>query len=90
MFSFFSVTTLKMKYYFAWKFSQGAVHASGVSYRLLPKKNEGDSENQIGDFKGIQTCNPEVIETTKHIRVKISNWNMSCQEWLRKSIYERT
>lgn len=31
-FGFGSVTTIRFKYYFAWKFSMGAVHASGISY----------------------------------------------------------
>ena len=71
VFSFFSVTFLKCKYYFAWKFSQGAVHASGVSYEIKPSGEHA--------FTAVQTCNPEIIESTKQIRVKIANWNMSCQ-----------
>ena len=39
-FSFFSVTFLKFKYYFAWKFSMGAVHASGVSYQKYRVKDK--------------------------------------------------
>lgn len=31
-FSFFSVTFIRFKYYFGWKLSQCAVHASGISY----------------------------------------------------------
>lgn len=37
----------------------------------------------------MQTCNPEAVETTMHVRVKIANWNISVQEWLRKCVYER-
>lgn len=32
-FGFFSVSTIRFKYYFAWKFSMGAVHASGISFQ---------------------------------------------------------
>ena len=63
MFSFFSVTFIRFKYYFAWKFSMGAVHAAGVSYRKYTNKDK-----EVEDFKGIQTCNPEIVETTRHIR----------------------
>ena len=42
-----------MKYYFAWKFSQGSVHASGVSFNINPDGTQ--------DFKGVQTCNPEKV-----------------------------
>ena len=31
-----------------------------------------------------------MVETTKHVRIKIANWNMSAQEWLRRCIYERS
>ena len=65
------MTTLRTKYYFAWKYSQGAVHASGISYQV---HKDGSS-----DFKAIETCNPEIVESTKHVRIKIANWNMSCQ-----------
>ena len=82
VFSFWCVTFLKCKYYFAWKFSLGAVHASGISYQR--------HEDGTYDFNGVQTCDPIKIETTKHIRKKINYWNMSCQEWLRKCIYERS
>lgn len=71
IFSFFCVSTLRFKYYFAWKLSMGAVHASGVSYQ-----EHGDNTS---DFKLIQTCNPVTVETTVHVREKIANWNMSCQ-----------
>lgn len=70
-YSFFCVTTLRFKYYFAWKLSMGAIHASGVSYQV-----HGD---KTSDFKLIQTCNPVVVETTIHVRQKIANWNMTCQ-----------
>ena len=53
IFSFFSVTTLRFKYYFAWKFSQGAVHASGISYEVKPNGEES--------FTAVQTCNPEIV-----------------------------
>lgn len=33
--------------------------------------------------------NPLIVETTIHVREKINYWNMSVQEWLRKSIYQR-
>lgn len=49
-FSFFCVTSLRFKYYFAWKLSMGAIHASGISYQV-----HGDGKS---DYKLIQTCNP--------------------------------
>ena len=79
IFSFFCVTTLRFKYYFAWKFSMCAVHASGISYQVVA---DGST-----NWKAVQTCNPWVVESTKHLRMKIANWNMSCQDWLRKCIY---
>lgn len=75
------VTTIRFKYYFGWKLSMGAIHASGVSYQV-----HGDGTS---DFKLIQNCNPVKVETTVHVREKIANWNMTCQEWLRKCVYER-
>jgi len=49
-FSFISIITLRFKYYFAWKLSLGAIHASGVSYQT--------HDNDTSDWKLIQTCNP--------------------------------
>lgn len=69
-YTFWSIWLIKFKYYFGWKFSQLSVHISGVSYE--PKK---DSDN----FLGVQTCNPYEIESTIHLRDKISNWNMAVQ-----------
>lgn len=59
----------------------GALHASGITYQM-----HGDGKS---DWKLIQTCNPMTVETTVHVREKIANWNMTCQEWLRKCVYER-
>lgn len=50
----------------------GAVHASGISYQSYTDKNI-----IIKNFEGVQTCNPEIVETTLHLRDKIANWNMS-------------
>jgi len=47
------VTTLRFKYYFAWKLSMGAIHASGISYQV---HSDGTS-----DFKLIQNCNPLIV-----------------------------
>lgn len=55
----------------------GAVHASGVSF-------DGTSFNKIN------AVNPWIFETAIHPRDKISNWNMSVQDWLRKGIYNRS
>lgn len=82
IFGFFSVTTIRFKYYFAWKFSQGSVHASGISFH---RSKEGKDQYNL-----VQTCNPEIVESTMHVRAKIANWNMSVQEWLRRCIYERS
>ncbi len=41
-----SVTLLRFKYYFGWKLSQCAVHASGISY------------NGSNDFGRVKTCDP--------------------------------
>lgn len=60
LFSFACVTTLRFKYYFGWKLSMGAVHASGISYQ--------EHGNGVSDFKLIQTCNPEIVESTVHVR----------------------
>lgn len=79
-YSFWAIALIKCKYYFAWKFSQLSVHMSGVSYEPNTK---GDQ------FLGVQVCNPWEIESTIHIRDKISNWNMAVQEWLRKCVYDR-
>lgn len=78
-FSYFCVTVLRSKYYFGWKLSMGAIHASGISYQIHP--------DNTSDFNLIQNCNPEIVETSPQARDKIANWNMSCQEWLRKCIY---
>lgn len=76
-YSFISITLIRFKYYFGWKLSIAGVHASGVSYN-------GEK------FKLINTCSPVVIESDKHIRNKISHWNIAVQEWLRKCIYQRS
>jgi hypothetical protein len=41
-------------------------------------------------FHLINTCSPVVIETNKHLRDKISHWNTAVQEWLRKTVYQRS
>lgn len=69
-YTFWAIALIKCKYYFAWKFSMLSVHMSGVSYE---PKAEGDQ------FLGVQVCNPWEIESTIHIRDKISNWNMAVQ-----------
>jgi len=73
---FISVTLARFKYYFGWKLSICAIHSSGASY-------------SGHDFKRINTVNPWVVETSIHVRDKISHWNISVQDWLRKSIYQR-
>ena len=82
VYGWITVTLVRFKYYFAWKLSMMSVHFSGISYQKLPSGEE--------NFKAVETCNIHMVESTKHLRVKISNWNMSCQEWLRKCIYERS
>lgn len=72
----FSTSLARSKYYFGWKLSMCAVHASGVSYNGT-------------DFSRVNTANPLVVETTIHVREKINFWNISVQEWLRKCIYQR-
>jgi lysophospholipid acyltransferase len=72
-----SVFLARFKYYFVWKLSMCSVHSSGVSY----------SGN---DFKRINIVDPIICETSMHVREKINNWNISIQEWLRKSIYLRS
>ena len=69
-YSFWAIWLIKCKYYFAWKLSMLPIHLSGVSYQ--PNK-EGDQ------FLGVQTCNPWTVETTIHIREKVSNWNITVQ-----------
>jgi len=64
-YSFFSVTFIRFKYYFGWKLSQCAVHASGISY------------TEDGKFERVKTCDPWIVETTVHLREKVANWNMS-------------
>lgn len=78
VYSFISITTLRFKYYTAWKVSIAAVHSSGLSY------------DGAGNFNTIVHCKPEIVETTPHIRDKISNWNIMVQEWLRKCVYSRS
>lgn len=60
LYSFISITLIRFKYYFAWKLSMGALHASGVTYQT--------HGNGTSDFKLIQTCNPYKVETTPHVR----------------------
>lgn len=72
-----SVYLVRCKYYFGWKLSMSAVHASGVSF---------DGKG----FERINTVKPWIFETSIHVRDKINNWNISVQEWLRKSIYNRS
>lgn len=48
-YSFFCVTLLRFKYYFGWKLSQCAVHASGISY------SGNDS------FERVKTCDPYIV-----------------------------
>jgi len=65
-YAFISVCLARFKYYFGWKISIAAVHACGTSY-------------SGHDFKRINTVNPYVVETTIHVRDKISHWNISVQ-----------
>ena len=53
VYSFFCVTTLRFKYYFGWKLSTCAIHASGVSYKETVNGND--------DFTLIQNCNPYIV-----------------------------
>jgi lysophospholipid acyltransferase len=77
LYSTVSVYLIRCKYYFGWKLSMSAVHASGVSFNGK-------------DFKRINTIDPWVFESSMHVRDKINNWNISVQEWLRKAIYLRS
>lgn len=72
-----SVYLLRCKYYFGWKMSMCAVHASGVSF-------DGKAFNRVN------TINPWIFETSIHVRDKVGSWNISVQEWLRKCIYQRS
>lgn len=49
-YSMVCVTVIRSKYYFGWKLSMGAIHASGISYQV--------HSDDTSDFKLIQTCNP--------------------------------
>jgi hypothetical protein len=66
IYSIISVLLHKFKYYFGWKLSLASVHASGISYN-------GKS------FHKINTCDPIVVETSIHIRDRISHWNIGVQ-----------
>ena len=59
---------LRIKYFTAWKLGMFAVHTSGISY-----------SKQNNDFNGVNHCNVMVVETSPHIREKVSNWNMMVQ-----------
>lgn len=73
------MTLIRFKYYSAWKIGILSVHASGVSY-----------DEKTSEYTAIDHCKPSIIETTPHIRLKINNWNIMVQEWLRKCVYERS
>ena len=57
LYSFFSVSLLRFKYYFGWKLSMCSIHASTISYN-----------SDSGKFDKINTCNPEIVETSIHFR----------------------
>jgi lysophospholipid acyltransferase len=76
IYSVVSVSLARFKYYFGWKLSVASIHATGISF---------DGKK----FERINTCDPLIVETSMHIREKISSWNSSVQEWLRKCIYQR-
>lgn len=77
LYSTASVYLIRCKYYFGWKLSLAAVHASGASF---------NGHN----FSRINTVDPYTFETSIHVRDKINAWNISVQEWLRKSVYQRS
>ena len=56
-----------------------SIHTSGFSYNEATKK-----------FDLITTCNPVTAELYLNVRDKIAGWNTSCQEWLKKGVYERS
>ena len=63
-----AIIGLRFRYFTAWKLGMFSVHSSGISY-LQSKDN----------FHGINHCNAFIVETTPHIRDRISNWNMTVQ-----------
>jgi hypothetical protein len=66
-YTFFSVSLARFKYYFGWKLSMCAIHASGVSFSGV-------------DFLRINSVNIVEVETSIHVREKINNWNIQVQK----------
>ena len=86
LYSFFSLTFIRFKYYLAWKLNSCTVHACGLSYEKTITNEDGKKEHVFEKHPHVHVM---VVETTEHVKLKISNWNIPAQNWLRRCVYER-
>ncbi|GJQ09258.1 hypothetical protein GpartN1_g1049.t1 [Galdieria partita] len=70
----------RFKYYFAWKFAEGALASSGMG-RL--------SEQEPRRYEAIQVIDILGFELAENPRELTSSWNKTTNTWLRRYVYQR-
>lgn len=70
----------RFKYYFAWKFAEGALASSGIG-RLTDREPRQYEAIQVIDIVG--------FELAENPRELTSSWNKTTNVWLRRYVYER-
>lgn len=79
------ILTLKFKYYTAWSICAIGVKASGIGYQ----KYVNNKGLEVEDFERIQYANPIPAEFEPSLKVKIDNWNINVQVFLKRYLYQR-
>lgn len=78
-----AVLIIRFRYYGGFLLCESSTIAAGLSY------NGKDPKTQTPKWNRIQSANPYEIELSTSVKVKIDNWNMSAQKWLRFYVYDR-
>lgn len=85
LYSNFSITVLRSKYYVGWKLSQASVIFCGLGYNVSIDKTGLIVEN----YDRVENINITEIETGINPRSKIKYWNRTVHLWLKYYLYLR-
>ncbi|XP_031574563.1 lysophospholipid acyltransferase 2-like isoform X2 [Actinia tenebrosa] len=82
MFAWFSMVTLRMRYYFAFKGAEAVNNLVGLGF-------SGYDEKGQPLWNGMLHANILKVEFPLNMKMIFDNWNISTGSWLRRCVYDR-
>eukprot|EP00612_Vaucheria_litorea_P000872 CAMPEP_0171452384 /NCGR_PEP_ID=MMETSP0945-20130129/512_1 /TAXON_ID=109269 /ORGANISM="Vaucheria litorea, Strain CCMP2940" /LENGTH=470 /DNA_ID=CAMNT_0011977037 /DNA_START=40 /DNA_END=1449 /DNA_ORIENTATION=- len=83
VFIWFLLLVVRMKYYFAWKVTDGSAVLCGFGY-------EGKDEDGKHRWNGVETMDILGFEFAENMTGNTRSWNKMAQNWLEGYVYSRT